>query len=394
MPDPIYIHHLALTTPLGDLPSAILSRLATGWRGALQPSESLPQRGPVPVGAVVANLPPLPPPWSRFLSRNNQLLYHAFRQQEAAYRSAIQAVGPDRVAIVLGTSTSGVAQTEQALAHLAAQGSLPEDFDYRRQEIGNGAAFLQTLTGVSGPVYGLSTACSSSAKAFGSAMGLIQAGLADAALVGGADSLCALTLNGFASLEALSAEPSRPFEAQRKGLNIGEGAALFWLSKSPSPLRLLACGESSDAHHMSAPQPQGHGAADAMRAALGQAGLEPGQIGYLNLHGTATLLNDQMESRAVAEVFGAPGPPCSSTKALTGHLLGAAGAVEAAFCCLLLSQESPSLPPQNFVEGPDPALPVLNWVQPGQSTLGLRYLMSNSFAFGGSNCSLIFGKEG
>lgn len=391
MSDRLYLNHLGLIGPLGQDLAEVLARLSRGEAG-LRPGDQLPERGLVPVGAVDAPLPELPPGCSAFASRNNQLLYAAFLPQEQAIRARIAALGPERVGLVVGTSTSGVAETEQALAHLSTLGALPEDFEYGRQEVGNPAAFLQQITGVGGPAYGLSTACSSSAKAFGAAAGLIRAGIIEGALVAGVDSLCALTLNGFASLEALSPERCAPFDKNRRGLNIGEGAALFWLGKEPGPVEFLACGESSDAHHMSAPHPEGRGAAAAMRDALDQAGLQPEQIGYVNLHGTATQLNDQMESKAVAEVFGLPGPPASSTKAYTGHLLGAAGAMEAAFCYLLLAQAQAPLPPQTFATAPDPQLPQLNWVQPGQTTKDLNYTLSNSFAFGGSNCSLILGR--
>nr|MBP9678449.1 beta-ketoacyl-ACP synthase [Aeromonas sp.] len=239
------------------------------------------------------------------------------------------------------------------------------------------------------PAYTLSTACSSSARAFISGQRMLAAGLVDAVLVGGADSLCGLTLNGFDSLESLSGTLCQPFDNGRQGINIGEGAALFLLSRQPAPLALLGVGESSDAWHISAPHPDGVGAEAAMGMALAQAGLTPEQVGYINLHGTATRLNDAMESQAVYRLFG-DRVPCSSTKPLTGHVLGAAGAIEAALACLLLERALP-LPPQRVMTG-DPALAPIRLVS-GTTPLATPRILSNSFAFGGNNVSLLFGKS-
>jgi len=396
MPEPLYLSKLGLVSPLGQDLDCVYRRLTEGEPGLVQ-SAPLLGKPPVPVGAVLGPLAPWPPQTEpRYRSRNNQLLLQAYRQLEDWVQGRLQALGPERVGVVIGTSTSGVLETEGALKAKVAQGEWPLEYDYRTQEIGNGPEFLQQLCGAQGPAYGVSTACTSSAKALGSAVGLIRAGLCDGVLVGGVDSLCGLTLNGFATLAALSAEPARPFEADRQGLNIGEGAALFWLGREPAPVELLAVGESSDAHHMSAPDPTGQGAGAAMRAALAQAGLSPQQIDYLNLHGTATPLNDAMEAKAVAEVFGF-GPKLSSTKPLTGHLLGAAGAMEAAVLWLVLTLGgiAPKLPAQTLVGPPDPRLAPLNFAQPEDRLAPGRdlFLMSNNFAFGGSNCSVILGRR-
>ena len=218
---------------------------------------------------------------------------------------------------------------------------------------------------------------------------MLAAGLVDAVLVGGADSLCGLTLNGFDSLESLSGTLCQPFDNGRQGINIGEGAALFLLSRQPAPIALLGAGESSDAWHISAPHPDGVGAEAAMGMALAQASLTPEQVGYINLHGTATRLNDAMESQAVYRLFG-DRVPCSSTKPLTGHVLGAAGAIEAALACLLLERALP-LPPQRVMTG-DPALAPIRLVS-GTTPLATPRILSNSFAFGGNNVSLLFGKS-
>ena len=227
-----------------------------------------------------------------------------------------------------------------------------------------------------------------------SAQRLLDLNLCDAVLCGGVDSLCGLTLNGFSALDAVSDERCKPFSVNRQGINIGEAAALFIMSKHPAgtqTIALLGAGASSDAHHISAPEPSGRGAAQAMHKALKRAGLQPENIGYLNLHGTATQHNDAMESHAVAQVFPL-GVPCSSTKPMTGHTLGAAGALEAAFCWLSLTHDN-ALAPHLWDGQPDPALPALQWVIPGQTLAASpqRCLMSNSFAFGGNNVSLIIG---
>jgi len=243
----------------------------------------------------------------------------------------------------------------------------------------------------------ISTACTSSARALMSAQRLLDLGMCDAVLCGGVDSLCKLTLNGFSALEAVSEQRCNPFSANRNGINIGEAAVLFLMSKtagSSQPIALLGSGASSDAHHISAPEPTGRGARQAMHKALSRAGLQPQQISYLNLHGTATQHNDAMESLAVTALF-PQGVPCSSTKPMTGHTLGAAGALEAAFCWLSLSADNHEhvLPPHVWDGQPDPKLPALHWVTPTDhlTSIAPRYLMSNSFAFGGNNVSLIIG---
>jgi 3-oxoacyl-[acyl-carrier-protein] synthase-1 len=261
-------------------------------------------------------------------------------------------------------------------------------------ELGLPSEFLAMALGAEGPAFTISTACSSAAKALASAKRYLEVGLCDAVIAGGADMLCGFTVAGFLSLEALSPELCIPFSAKRRGINIGEAAALFLVTRGQGPVRLLGAGESSDAYNVSAPEPGGRGAAEAMQLALKHSGLKTSDIDYINLHGTGTPHNDSMESRAVEKVFGL-GTPCSSTKPLTGHTLGTAGALEAAFCWLLLSGENPqgALAPHIYDGAYDPALPAIRLVKPGE-TLGrpLQYLASNSFGFGGSNASLILGR--
>lgn len=387
----IAISHLGLCTPLGQSPEQVLARLVTGDIAAMKLRDDLIPQASTLVGEVKLPLPEMPDSLIQFCTRNNQLLLCAARQIAGKVKLAREEYGPERIGIILGTSTSGIAQGEEALKHLAEQDQVLSGYHYSQQELGNGSDFLRQYFKTSGPCYTVSTACSSSAKVFASAKRLLQADLCDLVIIGGSDSLCRLTLNGFNSLESVSKGQCQPFSGSRDGINIGEGAALFTLEKGQAEIMLAGVGESSDAHHISAPHPEGRGAISAIRAAIDDAGICADNISYINLHGTATQKNDAMESRALQQVFGGNIPPCSSTKPLTGHTLGAAGAIEAAFCYLLLTSlnTTQALPPQVWDGKQDPKDPSLPLVSKGQ-TAELRYIMSNSFAFGGSNASLIF----
>ncbi|MBI3758704.1 MAG: beta-ketoacyl-ACP synthase, partial [Deltaproteobacteria bacterium] len=311
-----YLNALGLITPLGREKDEVARNLFNGSRaGLVQRNDLLPQRS-VRVGMVPWTLPELPNQLAHFDCRNNRLALAALNQIADPVENMIGRVGSHRVAVVMGTSTSGIAEGEQALASRLATGAWPSGFRYSNQEVGNLATFIAGYLGLKGPAYTIATACSSSAKALASAQRLIAADFCDAAVVGGSDTLCKMTLQGFDSLEALAHDYCHPFSRNRDGINIGEGAAIFLMSREPSPVALLGVGESSDAYHVSAPDPEGAGAARAMTHALKRAGLTPEAISYINLHGTATELNDAMEGRAVAEVFGSR-TPCSSTKSMT-----------------------------------------------------------------------------
>ena len=303
----------------------------------------------------------------------------------AAVARSRAAHGAKRIGVFLGTSSSGMLQGE--LAYRA----LPLDLHYRDSiNMFGPAAYVRAKLGLEGPATVVSTACSSGAKVFATAHRAIEAGLCDAAVVGGVETLCFTTLHGFASLELLSREPCRPGDANRAGISLGEGAALELLEKSDTTgqeLALLGYGESADAHHMSTPHPEGLGAALAMRAALERAGLAPGDIGYINLHGTGTRSNDAAEDAGVHSVV-ADRVPCSSTKGWTGHTLGAAGAIEAVIT--LLSLRHGYAPGTLNTRTLDPALRSRILLQGRDAPL--RYAMSNSFGFGGNNCALLFGK--
>ena len=324
--------------------------------------------------------------------RNNRLAELGLRADGFGerVRQAAQRWGAARVGVFLGTSTSGILQTELAYRHRdPATGALPAWLNYAQtHNTYSVSRYVRAALGLQGPAHVVSTACSSSAKVFAAAQRMIDLGVVDAAVVGGVDSLCMTTLYGFKSLELVSAEICRPWDAQRNGLSLGEAAAFALLEREAATPRgwLLGAGESSDGHHMSSPHPEGAGAAAAMRQALASAGLQAGDVDYLNLHGTGTPGNDAAEDRAVNTVFG-PTLPCSSTKGYTGHTLGAAGGVEAAVA--LLALEHGFMPAGLNVQQPDPALHSLYLREPREGRL--RVVASNSFGFGGSNCSLIFG---
>lgn len=390
----VYLNECALVCALGAEPAAIKRRLLDEATSGLRVSDACSPGRPLPLGQVEAALPDLSHLPLPLRSRNNALALAALAQIRPAVDAAVARYGAARVGVIIGTSTSGVGATETALAAYLDTDALPEDFHYGQQEMVSPAAFLARELGTQGPAYVHSSACSSSAKAMASAARLIRMGLVDAVVTGGVDTLCRFTVAGFSALESVSDIQCNPLGASRKGINLGEGAALFLMTREPAAVALCGWGESSDGHHMSAPDPQGGGARIAMREALRRAGIGAHDVDYINLHGTATVQNDAMESRAVAELFG-HGVAVSSTKPFTGHTLGAAGAVEAAFCWLAMQDDNldGKLPPHLWDGEADPALPVLNVAAPG-ARLGrpIRYALSNSFAFGGSNATLVFGR--
>jgi 3-oxoacyl-[acyl-carrier-protein] synthase-1 len=346
---------------------------------------------PLPFDTVCGALPTLdalPPSLARYDSPVARIVAHLFEEIAPGVQRAAARWGGDRVAVVLGTSVGGLAVTERALDHEAAHGALPPDYGiYQQHGLYAAAELVGLLAGARGPRFAVSTACSSGAKVFASARRLIRAGLADAVVLGGADSLCQTTLRGFRALSVLSSQPCRPFSALRDGMNLGEGGALFVLAREgDGPARLLGVGESGDAHHMSSPHPEGLGALAAMRDALAQGGLSPSQVDHINAHGTGTLKNDGIEAAAIASLF-PQGVPVSSTKGATGHTLGAAGAVEAAFAVFALRE---GWIPGSL--GADPVDPAVHLdLSPTRRPHRCAAVLSNSFGFGGSNASLLLG---
>ncbi|HEX8589988.1 beta-ketoacyl-[acyl-carrier-protein] synthase family protein [Pseudomonas sp.] len=392
-----YLNAVGLICALGNDHEEVSRRLFAGDGSGMRSEGGWVPERILPVGAVKSVLPPIPAHLAAHSSRNNQLLLAAALQIEGEIRQAIERHGPERVGVILGTSTSGIDEASDGIAAWLRSRQFPDSYDYQQQELSAPANFLAHWLQLSGPAYVISTACTSSARALLSARRALDLGLCDAVLCGGVDSLCKLTLNGFSALEAMSAQRCNPFSRNRDGINIGEAAVLFLMTRQASGthcIALLGAGASCDAYHISAPEPTGRGACQAMQQALDNAGLKPQDISYLNLHGTATPHNDAMESLAVNAMF-PNGVPCSSTKPLTGHTLGAAGALEAAFCWLSLAPENiaHALPPQLWDGEADPQLPALNWTSPGArlEQRPRRCLMSNSFAFGGNNISLIIG---
>ncbi len=325
-------------------------------------SDDVPDRT-ILFGMVSGDLPRVEDP--EFDMRANRLLLLAVENMRAELEAFVARHGAHRVAVVLGASNTGIDEAQRHVDRWLDEGAKPAEMFFSQIELGTPADFLRQTLGVKGPAYVVSTACSSSAKAFASARRLIASGVVDAAVVGGVDGRCRFAMNGFNSLGALSQALCRPLAPDRDGINLGEGVALFTMEKSAGKIHLAGVGETSDAYHATAPDPEGRGAEAAMRAALANAGLAPSDIGYLNLHGTGTQANDAMEMKAVRRVFGEDFSAYESTKPLTGHCLGAAGAVEAAICWLKL--------------------------RAGDVT---GAALSNSFAFGGSNACVVLAHEG
>ncbi|MEX8194668.1 beta-ketoacyl-ACP synthase [Comamonas guangdongensis] len=389
----VFVPAMAACSALGDDAASLRAGLwAQQLPESLQITERYSPGRPLPLGCLPAHIvlptldfAPLPQ-----RSRNNALAWHTVQKLRIDIDQAAARWGAHRVAVVVGTSTAGVQEGERAAAQWRGSRNFPQGFDYAVQEMGNVAAFLAQQLGLQGPAHTISTACSSGAKALASAARWLRAGLVDAVVAGGVDALCTFTVAGFSALEAVSDARCNPLSAQRRGINLGEGAAFFVLAREAAAVRLAGWGETQDAHHMSAPDPMGQGAAMAMQQALQRAGMQPQQVDYVNLHGTATQHNDAMESLAVAQVLGRE-TAVSSTKPLTGHTLAAAGALEAAMAWRLLQDNPRGLLPVHWSDGvADPLLPALRLVQPGMA-LGrpLRAVLSNSFAFGGSNCALL-----
>lgn len=381
----IYISAVGMINALGNNALEVATNLTRGIAPGMRARAGWLQGNSDAVfGGVEAELPVIPDTFAEHHSRNNQLLLAALAQIQPQVDDAIARYGRERVAVVMGTSTSGLDEGDK---HVSQQ---HPRWRYAQQELGDPSRFLSHWLALDGPAFTLSTACSSSARAIISGRRLIEAGLADVAIVGGADTLSRMPINGFNSLESLSASRCQPFGRDRSGITIGEGAGLMLLTREPQPIALLGVGESSDAWHMSAPHPEGEGAIRAILQALKEAKLAPQDVGYINMHGTATPLNDKIESQVVNHIFGDT-VPCSSTKHLTGHTLGAAGITEAGIAMLILQHNLP-LPPQDFSQMPvDDTLPPCGLLH-ASAPLARPVILSNSFAFGGNNTSILLGR--
>lgn len=336
-----------------------------------------------------------PAEWSAWDCRNNRLAWLGLEQDGfvESVDAAVRRYGADRVGVVLGTSTSGILHTELAFRERDPEtGALPTPLHYATtHELSSAPRFVRERLGLKGPMYAISTACSSSGKVFANAQRLIATGLCDAVVVGGVDSLCLTTLYGFSSLELTAPEPCRPGDPDRRGISIGEAAGFALVeadTEDAEDLCVFGVGESVDAYHMSTPHPEGAGAELAMRRALGAAGMPIERVDYVNLHGTASRVNDAAEDRALEAVFG-PGKPCSSTKGWTGHTLGAAGITEMVIGALAI--EHGFIPGTLNTRRVDPAFSA-DYRLENRDEAPSRVL-SNSFGFGGNNCSLLFGRK-
>ena len=392
---PVALRDFTLLTCLGAGRHRTIDALRAGTSG-LSPGDFGGVHFPTYVGMVAGLDKPLDGDFAGFDCRNNRLAARALSEDSfvASVAAARERYGAARIGVFLGTSTSGLRQSEEAYCRRdPATGRLPVNFDYARtHNTYSLARFVRAALSLAGPAFVMSTACAATAKAFASGARMIASGLCDAAVVGGADTLCATTLLGFHSLGVVAEQPCRPFDAERCGISIGEAAGFVLLERVQEHCRdeavlLLGVGESSDAYHMSSPHPDGIGACVAMERALASAGLIGADIDYINLHGTATLAGDAAEDRAVFDVFG-PHTPCSSTKGFTGHTLGASGAIEAIFAALaILNGFTPGSPHTRAI---DPAFRS-HYLRTGEHRRVDR-VISNSFGFAGANCSLVLGR--
>jgi len=388
---PLRISAYTATTAAGPGLAALRDALAAN-RSGLRANDFGPQPLATWIGRVDGlEAEPLPAEWAEWDCRNNRLAWLGLQGDgfQRAVQAARQRHGAHRIALVLGTSTSSIGATEAAYRHPAEGGGFRPEYQLPRLHTPHSLGlFVQQALALAGPCITVSTACSSSARAFADAERLIRLGLVDAAVVGGVDTLCGSVLFGFNSLELVSPEPCRPFDAGRNGISLGEAAGYALLERGPGPLQLLGYGESSDAHHMSTPHPEGVGAERALDGALARSGLRCEQIDYINLHGTASTKNDEVEAALVARRFGAD-THASSTKGITGHTLGAAGIVEAAVCLLALET---GLKPGTANTGTLDAVcgPQIRL----QAASGrVRRALNHSFGFGGNNCALVFGRD-
>ena len=387
---------MGMVNALGASVEDIAPRLFAGETGLVGRSDVVPERT-LFLGEVRSPLPAVPDGLERYRCRNNALSLAALRQFEDIARTTIDRIGASRIGVIFGTSTSGVSDAEQALRYQRSHGGLAPGFAYAQLEFGGGAGFIADYLGITGPTYTISTACSSGARALASARSLLALGICDAVIAGATDTICSLTTFGFSALQAVSDEITNPCSVNRKGLSLGEAAALFLVTGESGGVQLIGVGESSEAHHMSAPDPTGAGAEVAMRGALADAGVAGRDVLYLNLHGTGTPLNDSMECAAVARVFGLE-TPCSSTKPLVGHTLGAAGATEAGFCWLALQAATAAempLIPHRWDGQRDDEIPSVELVgsRGNVAHAGHPIVATNSFGFGGNNCVLLLGRD-
>ena len=388
----IYINCYASISALGNTKDTIIKSLSSEKKAYLTARSDMINGGKTAYYGCVENceLPDIYK-YKEHNTRNNRFLAYLCEELKEQIKYFTDKYAPDRIGVVMGTSTSGLSESEEEIKRFKESNVRSDNYFYSFQEFGDPAMFLSEYLKISGPCYTISTACSSSSRALVSARRLIESGLCDVVIAGGADTLCTVPINGFNSMGLISSNPCTPFCEGRDGISIGEAGGLMVLSKEKSNLTLRGIGESSDAYHVSSPDPTGEGAVSAMKMALEDAKLTPSDIGYINLHGTATRLNDAMEAKAVASVFGDK-VPCSSTKYMTGHTLGAAGILESCILCYILENDL-ALPIQSTsIRNLDKELDNCGLITQ-RVKANKPYMMSNSFAFGGNNASVIIGLE-
>jgi len=386
MKQPYPVTAYALCNALGMTTTEVVGALLEGRSGLARPN--VPLDFETFCGSMPAELPELPASIAAYDTRLARMSVVAFDGVSHAVSRAVAQWGGERVALVFGTSTGGVGQSEAADAHRRSEGELPAFYDFQKHHPFHVVAdALALLAGINGPRYVISTACSSGGKALASAQRLLDQGVVDAVLTGSVDALCQTTLRGFHSLSIVSTEPCRPFCEHRDGISLGEGAALLLVERQgDGPGRLLAVGETSDAYHMSSPDPEGRGASEAMRSALEQAGLMQEQLDLIYAHGTGTKHNDAAEARAIGALFG-EGVPVVSTKAYTGHLLAASGSTGAVFSLASIERQ---WAPASLGAAPVAAGLGVN-VKLRAEERPVRAVLSNSFGFGGTNVSVLIG---
>lgn len=393
MSAPLYIHDFALCSALGFDKKTIWQALKNGTRPAFV-QKKFREKERYVVEIPQSTLPQVKN--AHYDNHVNRLSEVVLAQIETSVVAAVQKYGADRIGVFIGSSDNGSEASLAGLETFQKTGAYPKDYELKMQQADFAAEFIANRFGLTGPIFTHSSACASSASAFASARNWLEAGFCDAAIVGGVDIATETVVLGFDSLEAVSLAPTIPFSKNRTGLTIGDGAAYFLISKNPenAQFKVIGIGESADADHVTAPRADGEGAVQAIDKALKDAGISAADVDYINLHGTGTKLNDAMESVAVNRVFGND-TPASSTKGLTGHTLGAAGALEAAFCCLALSDENAerALPVHYFDGERDPSIPEIRLVKNGETAKRLNICMSNSFGFGGCNVSLILSRN-
>lgn len=387
---PLYIKSFGFYSILGGDKAEVFEKLKKGIRGDMSPKDFA---GSMKHAATISadSLPAVEK--SVFDNHVNRLSQAALRDIDDSVREAVAKYGADRVGIFIGSCDNGSEVSLAALKTFKETGAFPEGYKLEFQCAEYPAKYIADRYGITGMMQVHSTACASSASTFVSARNNIYAGNCDAAIVGGVDIAAIPVAYGFSSLEAMASEPTNPFSKNRHGMTLGDAAAYFLVTKDEiTNLCVAGFGESADADHITAPRADGKGAESAMRAALADAEVSPEEVGYINLHGTGTRLNDAMESRAVNAVFG-DATPASSTKALTGHTLGAAGALETAFCCLALQDPEGYMPAHLFDGVVDDELPKVRLAKPMEkmqsNAKGERIAITNSFAFGGCNASLV-----